>query len=103
MKDKGTNRQGERAFHNYSQNSSQNELKITERLRTRSISKSGDKLLTAQNSSDVEQKKNKTQNFMRDICLIYEKYVQTTVQCGYCQRWFHFKCENTTQEQVSKE
>ena len=27
----------------------------------------------------------------------------TVVQCGYCQRWFNFKCENTTEEQVSKE
>ena len=24
------------------------------------------------------------------------------MQCGYCQRWFHFKCENTTEEQVFK-
>ena len=37
---------------------------------------------------------------MRDIC---DKYVKTRVQCGYCQRWFHFKCENTTEEQVSEE
>ena len=30
-------------------------------------------------------------------------YVKTGVQCAYCQRWFHFKCENTTEEQVLKE
>ena len=40
---------------------------------------------------------------MRSICPICDKYAKTEVQCGYCQRWFHFKCENTTEEQVSKE
>ena len=40
---------------------------------------------------------------MRDICPICDKYVKTGVQCGYCHRWFHFKCENTTEEQVLKE
>ena len=25
------------------------------------------------------------------------------VQCGYSQRWFHYKCENTIEELVSKE
>ena len=40
---------------------------------------------------------------MRDICPICDKYVKARVQCGYCQRWFHFKCESTTKEQVSKE
>ena len=57
---KGTNRQGERKYNNYSQN----EPKVTERLRTRSVSKemnkSGDQLLTAQNSSNLEKKTNKT-------------------------------------------
>ena len=71
MKEKGTNRQGERKYDNYIQNDSQNETKITERLRTRSITKEiykpGDKLLTAQNLSYLEQKTNKTQNVMRHI------------------------------------
>ena len=59
-KEKGNNRQGERKYNNYSQN----ETKVTERLRTRSVSKemnkSGDQLLTAQNSSNLEKKTNKT-------------------------------------------
>ena len=90
MKEKGTNRQGGKNMNNYSQDDSQNESKITERLRTRSINKeiikSGDKLLTAQNVLDLEQKTNKTQNVMRDICPICDKYVKARVQCGYCQR-----------------
>ena len=101
-KEKGTNRQGERKHTNYSQN----ETKVTETLRTRSISKginqSGDQLPTAQNSSDLEKKTNKTRNAWRDTCPICDKYVKTGVQCGNCQRWFHFKCENTTEEQVLK-
>ena len=55
-KEKGTNRQSERKHTNYSQN----ETKVTETLKTRSISKemnkSGDQLPTAQNSSDLEKK-----------------------------------------------
>ena len=71
-----------------------------ERLRTRSISKemnkSGDQLPTAQNSSDLEKKTKK-------ICPVYDKYVKAGVQCGYYQRWFYFKCKNTTEKQVLKE
>ena len=72
---KGTNRQGERKYNNYRQN----ETKVTERLRTRSVSKemnkSGDQLLTAQNSSNLEKKTNKTWNVFRDTCPICDKYV----------------------------
>ena len=25
------------------------------------------------------------------------------MQCGYCQRWFRFKCEGTTKEKVMQE
>ena len=107
MKEKGTNRQGGRKYYNYSQNDSRNESKITKRLRNRNISKeiikSEDKLITAQYCLDPEQKGNKTQNLMRDICPICDKYVKTGVQCRYYQRWFHFKCKNTTEEQVSTE
>ena len=73
-----------------SQNDSQEESKVTEKLRTRSISKeivkSGDKLLRAQNSLDLEHKTNKTQNVIRDICPICDKCIKTGVQCLYCQR-----------------
>ena len=101
MEEKGTNRQSERKYDNYNQNNSKNESKITDTLRTRRISKSRDKLLTAHNSSDLEQRKNKTQNVIRDILPICDKYVKTGVQCGYCLRWFHFS-GNTTEEQSFK-
>ena len=103
MKEKRTNRQNERKYNNYSQNKS----KLTERLRTRNITKqinkSGDKLLIAPNLSDLEQKTNKTQNVMRDISLICVTYLKTGIGCGYCQRWFHFKCEKITEQQASNE
>ena len=102
-KQKGTNGQSAKKYNHYSQN----ETKVTERIRTRSVSKemnkSGDQLPTAENSSDLEKKTNKTHHVLRDICPICDKYVKTGVQCGDCQRWFHFKCENTTEEQVLKE
>ena len=78
-KEMGTNRQGERKHNNYSQN----ETKVTERLRTRSIgkkiNKSGDQLRTAQNSLDLEKKTNETRNVVRGTCCICEKHVKTGV------------------------
>ena len=78
-KEKGNNRQGERKYNNYSQN----ETKVTERLRTRSIgkkiNKSGDQLRTAQNSLDLEKKTNETRNVARGTCCICEKHVKTGV------------------------
>ena len=38
-----------------------------------------------------------------DMCLMCDKYIKTGVESEYCPRWFHFKCENTTEEQASKE
>ena len=35
---------------------------------------------------------------MRDVYPVCDKYVKTGVKCGYCQRRFHFKCENTTED-----
>ena len=37
------------------------------------------------------------------MCLMCDKYIKTGVESEYCPRWFHFKCENTTEEQASKE
>ena len=65
-------------------------MKVTERLRTRSVSKEmnklGDKLPTGQNSSDLEKMTNETRNVLRDTCPICDKYVKRGVRCGYCQR-----------------
>ena len=55
---------------------------------------------------------NETENYcvnkeQRDIksenCLKCDNYIETGVQCGYCQRWFHFKCEGTAKEEVMQE
>ena len=36
----------------------------------------------------------------KEICLCCDKYVGTGVECGQCGNWFHYKCEDTTEEQV---
>ena len=58
-------------------------MKVTERLRTRSISKetnkSGDQLPTAQEFIRSEKKTNKTRNVLKDTCPICDKYVTTGV------------------------
>ena len=103
-KEKGTNRQCERKYNNYSQN----ETKVTERLRTRSVSiemnKSEDQLPNSSKfiRSGKKEKRN-TKCLERHTRPICDKYVKIGVHCGYCQRWFHFKCEYTTEEQVLKE
>ena len=30
------------------------------------------------------------------------KYVETGVQCGSCYRWYHYKCEGTTEKEIKK-
>ena len=69
-KEKGTNRQRERKYNNYSQN----ETKVTENARTRNgskeMNKSLDQLPTAQNSSDLEKKTNQNTEY-------YEKHMST--------------------------
>ena len=30
------------------------------------------------------------------------EYVETGVQCGSCYRWYHFKCEGTTEKEIKK-
>ena len=40
---------------------------------------------------------------LSENCMKCDKYVETGVQCGYCQRWFHFKCEGITKEEVMQE
>ena len=31
-----------------------------------------------------------------------DKYVETGVQCGSCYRWYHYKCEGTTEKEIKK-
>ena len=30
------------------------------------------------------------------------KYVEIGVQCGSCYRWYHYKCEGTTEKEIKK-
>ena len=39
----------------------------------------------------------------RDVCPLCNRRVKTGAQCGICSRWFHYKCEGTTEERVLKE
>ena len=39
----------------------------------------------------------------RDVCPLCNRPVKTGVECGICSRWFHYKCEGTTEEIVLKE
>ena len=45
--------------------------------------------------------KKEQQGIKSENCMKYDKYFETGVQCGYCQRWFHFKCEGTTKEKCN--
>ena len=36
----------------------------------------------------------------RDICPLCNRPAKTGVECGICSRWFHYKCEGTTEERV---
>ena len=53
------------------------------------------------NSELVQEKNSDTNN--RDLCLLYNRPVKTGVECGICSRWFHDKCEGTTEEKEVKE
>ena len=39
----------------------------------------------------------------RDVCPLCNRPVKTGVECGICSKWFHYKCEGTTEERVLKE
>ena len=39
----------------------------------------------------------------RDVCPLCNRPVKTGVECGISSRWFHYKCEGTTEERVLKE
>ena len=51
---------------------------------------------------ELAQKKNTDIN-NRDACPVCNRPVKTGVECGICSKWFHYKCEGTTEERVIKE
>ena len=63
---------------------------------------------TKQSNFNVKKTENyniekEQQDIKSENCMKCDKYVETGVQCGYCQRWFHFKYEGTTKEKVIQE
>ena len=51
---------------------------------------------------ELAQKKNTDIN-NRDACPVCNRSVKTGVECGICSKWFHYKCDGTTEERVIKE
>ena len=45
---------------------------------------------------------NVTEDSEKEICMGCNKYVETGVQCGSCYRWYHYKCEGTTEKEIKK-
>lgn len=43
---------------------------------------------------------NKQQDIKCEKHMKCDKCVETGVQCGYCERFFHFNCERKTKEKV---
>ena len=42
------------------------------------------------------------ENSEKEMCMGCNKYVETGVQCGSCYRWYHYKCEGTTEKEIKK-
>ena len=53
------------------------------------------------NSEQAQEESSDISN--RNVCPLYNRPVKTGVECGICSRWFHYKCEGTTEERVLKE
>ena len=50
----------------------------------------------------VKQKQRKQTIKENEICNVCYQYVTTGVECGICKRWYHFQCEETTEEEITK-
>ena len=46
---------------------------------------------------------NEQQDIKNENSTKRDKYLETEVQCRYCQKWFNFKCEETTKEKGMQE
>ena len=43
-----------------------------------------------------------TEDGEKEICKGCNKYVETGAQCESCYRWYHDKCEGTTEQEIKK-
>ena len=50
-------------------------------------------------NSELAQEKNSDIS-NRDVCPLCNRPGKTEVECGICSRWFHHKCEETTEERI---
>ena len=53
-------------------------------------------------NSALAQEKNSDLN-NSDVYPLCKRPVKTGVECGICYRWFHYKCQGTSEERVLKE
>ena len=53
------------------------------------------------NSELAQEKSTDIKN--RDAYSLCNRPVKTGIECGICSRWFHYKCEGSTEERVLKE
>ena len=53
-------------------------------------------------STGKTKPQNITEDSEKEICMGCNKYVETGVQCGSCYRWYHYKCEGTTEKEIKK-
>ena len=56
-----------------------------------------------ENKTENHNVEKEQQNIKNENCMKCDKYIETVVQRGYSQRWFHFKCEGATKEKVMQE
>ena len=76
------------------------EQKLKEGISTRAkIERGGKKTINSELA--LEEKDSDISN--RDACSLCNRPVKTGVECGICSRWFHHKCEGSTEERAFKE
>ena len=56
-----------------------------------------------ENKTEHYSAQKEQQDIKNEKCIKSDKYIETGVQCGFCQRWFHFQCEGTSKENVMRE
>ena len=53
-------------------------------------------------NSGKTKPQNITEESEKDIYIGCNKYVETGAQCESCYRWYHYKCEGTTEKKIKK-
>ena len=53
------------------------------------------------NTGETEPQ-NITEDSEKEVCMGCNKYIETGVQCGSCYRWYHYRCDGTTEKEIKK-